>query len=154
MGGSYVDANFGASVKVITGPGVYHTYSANNPLSAYNTYVMTYRTSGTFDVVLAATGKVAFSRVNANQDFFWDSLDDSVYYYPTATAFMKHDLPTCTCIFPEAQLTTFINDPCFRVQNKGRGVKIYFYAVAIGNNICIQVCLTHSLVCCCRYFYS
>jgi hypothetical protein len=94
VGGSYVDANFGASVKVITGPGVYHTYSANNPLSANNRYVMTYPSNGSFDVVLAATGKVAFSRVNANQDFFWDSFDDSVYYYPNGTAFMKHDLRT------------------------------------------------------------
>src|SRR5437773_11881408 len=63
VGGSYVDPNFGATVKALTGPGVYHTYSANNPLSAKNTYLMTYPSSGTFDVVLTATGKVAFSRV-------------------------------------------------------------------------------------------
>jgi len=94
VGGSYVDANFGASVRVITGPGVYHTYSANNPLSANNTYVMTYRSNGAFDVVLAATGKVAFSRVSANEDFFWDSFEDSVYYYPSGPAFVKHDLRT------------------------------------------------------------
>jgi hypothetical protein len=94
VGGSYVDANFGASVKVVTSPGVYHTYSANNPLSAGNKYVMTYLTNGSFDVVLAATGAIAFHSVNANQDFFWDSYDDSVYYYPNATAFMKHDLNT------------------------------------------------------------
>jgi len=76
-GGSYIDPNFGASVKVVTGTGVYHTYSANNPLSAKNKYLMTYLSNGTFNVVDVATGQVAFTRVNANQNFFWDTYIDS-----------------------------------------------------------------------------
>jgi hypothetical protein len=91
-GGSYTDPNFGASVKVVTGTGVYHTYSANNPLSAKNRYLMTYLSNGTFNVVDVATGQVAFTRVNANQNFFWDSYIDSVYYYLIRAAFIKHDL--------------------------------------------------------------
>jgi uncharacterized protein (TIGR03437 family) len=93
-GGSYVDPNFGSTVKVLTGTGVYHTYSANSPLSAKNTYLMTYPSSGNFDVLLTSTGKVAFSNVPANQDFFWDSYTDSVYYYTSGAAFIKHDLKT------------------------------------------------------------
>jgi uncharacterized protein (TIGR03437 family) len=91
-GGSYADPNFGASVKVVTGSGVYHTYSANNPLSAKSKYLMTYLTNGTFNVVEVATAQVAFTRVSANQDFFWDSYVDPVYYYPNGAAFIKHDL--------------------------------------------------------------
>ena len=96
LGGSYKDDNFGANVKVITGPGVYHTYSANSPLSANNKYLMTYPSDGTFNVVDAATGQVLFPKVRANQDFTWDSDNDSVYYYPSTTAFIKHDLATGT----------------------------------------------------------
>jgi len=92
LGGSYTDSNFGSNVKIVTGPGVYHTYSANNPLSAHNKYLMVYPSNGTFDVVDADTGKVAFTRVKANGDFFWDTYDDSVYYYPIGAAFVKHDL--------------------------------------------------------------
>ena len=95
-GGSYTDPNFGASVKVVTGTGVYHTYSANNPLSAKNKYLMTYLSNGTFNVVDVATGQVAFARVSANQNFFWDSYSDSIYYYSNGAAFIKHDLQSGT----------------------------------------------------------
>lgn len=91
-GKSYVDPNFGASVRVITEPGVYHTYSANNPLSASNKYLMAYLSNGTFDVLLAATGEIAYRSIVANQDFFWDSYDDSVYYYPQGAALIKRNL--------------------------------------------------------------
>ncbi len=90
VGGSYVDSNFGGNVQVITGTGISHTYSANNPLSANNKYLMDF--TGTFDVIETATGRVAFPKVSANQDFFWDSYNDSVYYYPSGAAFIKHDL--------------------------------------------------------------
>src|SRR5674476_593316 len=95
-GGSYTDPNFGASVKVVTGTGVYHTYSANNPLSAKNKYLMTYLSNGTFNIVDVATGQVAFTRVGANENFFWDSYSDSIYYYPNGTALIKHDLQSGT----------------------------------------------------------
>jgi hypothetical protein len=91
-GASYVDSTFGGTVRIMTGPGVYHTYSANNPLSAKNRYLMVWRVSGDFDVVDVATAQVRFARTKANQDFFWDSDNDSVYYYPDGTAFIRHDL--------------------------------------------------------------
>jgi uncharacterized protein (TIGR03437 family) len=96
LGGSYVDPNFGGKVKIVTGTGVYHTYSANNPLSANNKYLMTYPADGSFNVVDAATGQVLFPKVPANQNFTWDSDSDSVYYYPSGTVFIKHDLSTGT----------------------------------------------------------
>src|SRR5262249_15964979 len=98
VGESYIDPNLGASVKVMTGPGVYHSYSANNPLSAKNTYLMTYPSNGSCDVILAGRGRVGLRRIGWNgevcENFFWDSYDDSVYYYPSGAAFIKHDLRT------------------------------------------------------------
>jgi len=92
LGGSYADQNFGANVKVLTGTGIYHTYSANNPLSAHNQYLMTFPADGSFNVIDAATGQMLYARVPANQNFVWDSDNDSVYYYPSRAAFIKHDL--------------------------------------------------------------
>jgi len=92
VGGSFTDADFGGIVRVLTGPGVYHTYSNNNPLSANNKYLMTFTAKGVFDVVDVARAKVVFADVKANQDFVWDSYNDSVYYYPEGAAWIKHDL--------------------------------------------------------------
>jgi uncharacterized protein (TIGR03437 family) len=94
LGGSYVDANFGGTVRIMTGPGVYHTYSANGPLSAKNRYLMVWRESGDFDVVDVATAQVRFAKVSSDQNFVWDTDNDSVYYYPSGTAFIRHDLST------------------------------------------------------------
>src|SRR5260370_1193130 len=53
---------------------------------------MTYLTNGTFSVVDVATGRFAFTRVNANENFCWDSYIASIYYYPSGAAVIKHDL--------------------------------------------------------------
>jgi len=94
VGQSYTDQNFGADIKILTGPNVYHTYSANNPLSAHNKYLMTFPSDGSFNVIDAATGQMLFPRVPSNQNFTWDSDNDSVYYYPSGAAIHKHDLST------------------------------------------------------------
>ncbi len=91
VGGSYVDANFGATVRVVTPPGNVHTYSNNNPLSAHNKYLMTFA-NGAFSVVEVATNRFVYSKIPASQDFFWDSFDDDVYYYPSGARFLKHNL--------------------------------------------------------------
>jgi hypothetical protein len=96
VGDSYTDSNFGGRVRVVTGPGVYHTYSNNNPLSANNKYLMTFRANGSFDVVDVATAQVVFPHVSANQNFVWDSYNDSIYYYPDGARFLKHDLSAGT----------------------------------------------------------
>ena len=96
VGGSYTDANFGGTVRVLTGPSVYHTYSDNNPLSAKNKYLMAFLSDGSFSVVDVASAQVVFPHVKANQDFVWDSYDDSIYYYPSGTSFLKHDLTAGT----------------------------------------------------------
>ena len=96
VGASFTDGNFGGNVRVLTGAGVYHTYSNNNPLSAKNKYLMTFSENGFFNVVDVATAQIAFSHFNANQDFVWDSYNDSIFYYPSGAAFIKHDLAAGT----------------------------------------------------------
>ncbi len=91
-GATYVDPNFGANVKVITGPGIHHTYSTPNPLSANNTYLMAFPADGTFDILATATGKAVARRVDGNQNFFWDANDDEAYYTLDGAAIFKHEV--------------------------------------------------------------
>ena len=91
-GGTFTDFNFGGLIRVLTGPKVYHTYSDNNPLSANNKYLMAYLSNGSFDVVDVASGRVVRQNVGCNQDFVWDSYNDSIYYYNRDTSIIKHDL--------------------------------------------------------------
>jgi len=91
VGKSYVDPNFGATVRVVTPPDFVHTYSNNNPLSAHNKYLMVFH-DGFLSVVDAATTKFVYDKVPGNQDFFWDSYDDDVYYYPNDVKILRHAL--------------------------------------------------------------
>ncbi len=89
-GATYVDPNFGAKIKVLTGTGIHHTYSTPNPLSANNTYLMTFPADGTFDILAAATGKAVARKVDGNQNYFWDASDDDSYYTLEGAAIFKY----------------------------------------------------------------
>ena len=91
-GDTYVDANFGGRVRVVTAPLAYHNYSTPSPLSAHKKYLMTWLDNGTWDIVDAASGRVRFSRVSSNQSYFWDASDDEVYYCFEDARIVKHDL--------------------------------------------------------------
>lgn len=91
IGGSYVDPNFGGTVRIMGPPDYVHTYSNNNPLSAHNKYLMAF-SDGAFFVIDVATHRFVYSRIPGNQDFFWDSYDDEVYYYPAGSRFIRHNL--------------------------------------------------------------
>jgi hypothetical protein len=93
-GASYIDPNFGAKVRVITGNPVFHTYSTPSPLSAHNKYLMTYPENGTWDVLDVATGRYILRHAPSSQSFFWDALDDEVYYYVAGSSILKHHIPT------------------------------------------------------------
>ncbi|MEO8131782.1 MAG: hypothetical protein ABI822_32110 [Bryobacteraceae bacterium] len=89
-GATYVDPNFGAKIKILTGTGIHHTYSTPNPLSANNTYLMTFPADGTFDILSAATGKTVKQRVEGNQNYFWDANDDEAYYTLDGAAIFRY----------------------------------------------------------------
>ncbi|HEY2105511.1 MAG TPA: hypothetical protein VGH29_06985 [Candidatus Binataceae bacterium] len=91
-GTSYVDPNFGATVRIMTGHPVYHTYPTPSPLSAHNKYLMTYPENGTWDILDVATARFVLRRAPCNQSFFWDAANDEVYYYMAVAAIVKHDL--------------------------------------------------------------
>ena len=92
VGGAYADPNFGASVRIMTPPKVFHTYSTPNPLSAKNKYLMTWDFNGIYDVLYAATAKVARKDVKAGENFFWDAYDDEVFYIVSGSAINKYDM--------------------------------------------------------------
>jgi hypothetical protein len=93
-GASYEDPNFGAKVRVMTGNPVYHTYSTPSPLSAHNKYLVTYPENGTWDILDVATARFVVRRATVNQSFFWDALNDEVYYYFAGASIMKFDMTT------------------------------------------------------------
>jgi hypothetical protein len=91
-GASYIDPNFGARVRVMTAPAIYHTYATPSPLSAHKKYLLTFLDNGTWEVVDVATALVRYRRSPCNQSYFWDANDDEVYYYLQGAAIFKHDL--------------------------------------------------------------
>src|SRR5438445_734144 len=76
----------------MAGPGIHHTYSTPNPLSANNKYLMTFPSDGTFDIIYADTGKMAFRKVDSSQNFFWDADNDDIYYTLEGPAVYRYDL--------------------------------------------------------------
>jgi hypothetical protein len=91
-GAAYVDPNFGAPVRVVTGPDTHHPYSTPSPLSAHNKYLIILLGNGTADVIDAVTGTALVKRTSCNQGCFWDAFDDEVYYSLQAAAIIKHEV--------------------------------------------------------------
>src|SRR5262249_24058773 len=92
-GTSYTDPNFGARVRVMTGPNVQHPYSTASPLSAHNKYLLTFLESGTAEVIDVATGRVLARRLFCNQGCFWDAANDEVFYHLESASIIKHEMP-------------------------------------------------------------
>jgi hypothetical protein len=92
-GGSYVDPNFGATVRVISPPGYLHVYSTPSAISAGNKYVLSVNQMGAFQLISPITGKVIRPLPGLpNQAAFWDAYDSEVFYYPNGGTLMKWDL--------------------------------------------------------------
>ena len=96
-GGSYIDPNFGAPVKIMAEGGCEHTYSTPSPVSAHGKYMHVFCNDGEH-VLYISNAKVAYRKVpgDPNIGIYWDANDDEVYYYTTKTGFNKYDLRTQT----------------------------------------------------------
>lgn len=96
VGKTYVDPNFGATVKVLADPVSRHQYSTPSPISAHNKYVLVFDAGMRFTIVSAATGRVLYYDVTADvgRGTFWDAYDDEVYYFLSGSSVRKHDLRT------------------------------------------------------------
>jgi hypothetical protein len=92
-GGSYVDPNFGARVRVLTGPRSLHGYSAPSPLSANNKYALL-SLNGAFSVVDASTGVRLGSIPTTEEGAIWDAADNAVFYYLAGPAVVKFNVET------------------------------------------------------------
>ena len=97
-GGSYVDPNFGGTVRLLTGPLYYHLYSLPSPASASGRYIMVRGLAGGFSNILnSSNAQVAYSKVPfSTAGRFWDAANDDVYYYLTGTRVVKHVLSANT----------------------------------------------------------
>jgi hypothetical protein len=97
-GGSYVDQNFGGTVKLLTGPGHVHPYALPSPFSANNKYmVILEESTGNSSIINAVTGAVVYPNVPYSwSGRFWDPYDDESYYLVSGTRILKHTLNTGT----------------------------------------------------------
>lgn len=88
-GESYVDPNFGATVKILSGAHCLHQYSTPSAISAHNKYVLT-----SCGVIELATANVVF--LTNPSDFqggtFWDAFDDNVFYFYSGAKVIKRNL--------------------------------------------------------------
>jgi hypothetical protein len=99
LGASYVDAQFGATVKRIAGgPNLfrYHDYATIPPCNINDTRCFISRGDGTRDIVNPSDGSVVHSAVTPGNGFDWDKSDPTIYYYFTGKTIRKVVLPALT----------------------------------------------------------
>jgi len=88
VGVSYMDPNFGARVRVLSGPPAMHGYSTPSPVSAMNRYALV---AGKDETLLTeiATGKVAKKLSIGVEGALWDALGDNYVYTFSGAAIRK-----------------------------------------------------------------
>lgn len=91
LGGSYIDPNFGALVRIIAPPKSVHSYSTPSAVSAQNKYVLV-NTDGAWNVVSPADGKVLYRRIPVVEGAMWDARDPEVLYFITGATVKKYTL--------------------------------------------------------------
>ena len=97
-GGSFVDPNFGGTVRVLTSSPYIHPYSLPSPFSAHARYLHilqrdTFRSS----MIDLATGAFAFDGVPfAGAAHVWDAYNDDLYYLIVGPQIIRHSLSANT----------------------------------------------------------
>lgn len=93
LGGSYVDPNFGALVRVIAPPRSVHSYSTPSAVSAQNKYVLV-NMDGGWSVVSPVSGKVLHRNIPVVEGSMWDARDPEILYFISGTTVNKYTLTT------------------------------------------------------------
>jgi hypothetical protein len=131
-GGTYVDPNFGALVRIATDPPSIHSYSFPSALSAGNKYLLS-GDEGNWKVSHPLTGRVIRDSLPLVEGSIWDSQDSEVLYSVKGTHVEKYDLRTnrATVILDYASATPRLTS----ITNGGAGDSskddwISFYAPA------------------------
>jgi hypothetical protein len=96
IGGSYTDANFGGTVRIMTGTPYIHPYALPSPISAHNKYLHVLQRDTFRSTMLdLASGATAFDNVPfAGGMHVWDAFDDDVYYRIEGVRIVRHTLST------------------------------------------------------------
>src|SRR6267378_1206123 len=84
VGGTYIDGNFGATVKLISSFSANHGYSTPSAFSASGKYVALAQNGIQVNVVETATGNAAYTGrpgYVTSDTIRWDSYSDDVYYF-------------------------------------------------------------------------
>jgi len=98
VGGSYVDPNFGANIKVLAGPKALHGYSSPTAISATGKYVIVYGNNTTaFQVIDRKTAKVAIDNLKTGfEGVIWDSRNDDLLYFFLGATVQQYSLSKAT----------------------------------------------------------
>src|SRR5437899_5162403 len=99
VGGTYVDGNFGATVKLISSFSANHGYSTPSAFSASGKYVALAQNGIQVNVVESATGNAAYTGrpgYVTSDTIRWDSYSDDVYYFFRGAQVVRHKLSTNT----------------------------------------------------------
>jgi hypothetical protein len=93
-GGTYVDPNFGATVKVLAGPVALHGYAAPSALSAHNKYAALVLNDSAFKVINVATGKAVTDMPISPEYSLWDADNDELMYFAEESKIRSFDVST------------------------------------------------------------
>jgi hypothetical protein len=98
-GATYIDRNFGSTVKLLTGFGANHGYATPSAFSATGKYVAVAVKDVQVNVVETATGRMLFTGRPGSvtgDTIRWDAIDDDVYYALGGSQVRRHKLSTNT----------------------------------------------------------
>lgn len=92
---SYVDPNFGATVRVITDPPAVHAYSYPSAISAQNKYVLVSRRDN-WTAVSPVDGKIIRENLPANERLgtMWDAIDPETLYILQKQSVQRYNVRT------------------------------------------------------------
>lgn len=91
VGGSYIDPNFGAKVRILAPPTSIHGYASPNAMSASNKYALL-SLNDSPAIVEVATGKKVMNVSIPFEGTMWDSRDDNILYYLQGATIQRYDL--------------------------------------------------------------
>ncbi|MFN7934921.1 MAG: hypothetical protein U0R19_16445 [Bryobacteraceae bacterium] len=93
-GGSYLDPNFGAQIRVLAGPDASHGYSSPSPVSASGKYVLV-STNDAQLIVRTADGGIVQSAVPfSTEGTMWDAFDDRILYALRGATIARYNTET------------------------------------------------------------
>ncbi len=90
-GGAYIDPNFGAQVRILSGPRSTHGYSSPSAISANNKHALLFQDA--VNVVELDTGRVVRRRIGTPfEGAMWDARDENILYFFSGASIRSYDV--------------------------------------------------------------